>query len=201
MRIFLALCCLVALSARAETFSAKVIVVMDGDTVMVLRDCDSPVAKAVGEQRHSSCKRKLKIRLSNVDAPEMEQAFGRQSRDSLQELLGDREVQIDSRAVDKFGRIVGMISAGGLNINQEQVRRGMAWAAPGWYKKRRIQEKPVAGGAAPALHANAGKTFITLQNEARLGRRGLWEQANPLPPWQWRKLHAVEKPSASANHH
>jgi endonuclease YncB( thermonuclease family) len=156
VRALLALCCCIALSAQAETFTAKVIVVMDGDTVMVLRE---------GQ--------KIKIRLANIDAPEKAQTFGKQSRDSLLEMVGKKQVQINSQAVDQYGRLVGLISADGLNINEEQVRRGMAWEYS---------------------HYHRDETYRALQSEARQAKRGLWTQYNPQAPWEWRKLHPSSKP-------
>jgi len=156
VKYLLALCCCIALSAQSETFTAKVIVVMDGDTVMVLRD---------GQ--------KTKIRLANIDAPEKTQPFGKQSRDSLLELVGKKQVQIDSQAVDQYGRLVGLISVDGLNINQEQVRRGMAWEYS---------------------HFHRDETYRALQSEATQAKRGLWTQYNPQAPWEWRKLHPSAKP-------
>jgi micrococcal nuclease len=155
VRALLALCCCIALSAQADTFNAKVIVVMDGDTVMVLRDGH-----------------KIKIRLANIDAPEKVQPFGRQSRDALLEMVGKKQVQIDSQAVDQYGRIVGLISVDGLNINQEQVKRGMAWEYS---------------------HYHSDQTYRALQSEARQAKRGLWAQYNPQAPWEWRKLHPSPK--------
>jgi micrococcal nuclease len=151
MKALIALCCCLALSAQAETFSAKVIVVMDGDTVLALRE---------GQ--------KIKIRLANIDAPEKAQPFGKQSRDSLQEMVGKKQVQIDSQAVDQYGRIVGLISVDGRSVNQEQVRRGMAWEYS---------------------HYHTDKAYIGLQSDARQARRGLWAQTNPQAPWLWRKQH------------
>lgn len=170
MKAFVLLCCCLALSAQAETFSAKVIVVMDGDTVMVLREGH-----------------KTKIRLVNIDAPEKDQPFGKQSRDSLLELIGKKQVQIDGRAVDRYGRIVGLISASGLDVNQEQVRRGMAWAAVGWRQKRGTPAGVPLSGKKSHLHDN--KIYVNLENDARRAHRGLWAQSNPEAPWQWRKLH------------
>lgn len=160
MRTLTALCCCLALSAQAETFSAKVIVVMDGDTVMVLRN---------GQ--------KIKVRLANIDAPEKDQAYGKQSRDSLLEMVGKKQVLIDSQAVDQYGRIVGLISVDGRSVNQEQVQRGMAWEYS---------------------HYHTDKTYISLQSDARQSRRGLWAQPGPQPPWQWRKLHPSVKPALQA---
>jgi len=153
--VFVALGCCIALSAQAENFSAKVIVVMDGDTVMVLRD---------GQ--------KIKVRLANIDAPEKEQEFGRQSRESLLEMVGRKQVQIDSQAFDQYGRIIGSITVDGLDANREQVRRGMAWEYSNFH---------------------TDKTYVALQDEARQARRGLWVQSDPQAPWQWRKLHSSGK--------
>jgi micrococcal nuclease len=161
MRTFIALFCCISFSVQAETFSAKVIAVMDGDTVLVLR----------GAQ-------KIKVRMANIDAPEKDQAFGKQSRDSLLEMVGKKQVQIDSQAVDQYGRVVGLIKVDGRDVNQEQVKRGMAWEYS---------------------HYHTDKTYIGLQSDAQQARRGLWAQTSPQAPWQWRKLHPSVKPVAQSN--
>ncbi|HEU0282841.1 MAG TPA: thermonuclease family protein, partial [Gallionella sp.] len=111
-------------AAHAETFTAKVIAVLDGDTVLVLR----------GAQ-------KIKIRLVNIDAPEVghavmggqppnsqkAQEYGMASRQSLAEMVLRKQVQVSSQATDAYGRMVAQIETGGLKVNEEQVRRGMAW--------------------------------------------------------------------------
>ncbi|ADE10899.1 thermonuclease family protein [Sideroxydans lithotrophicus] len=157
MRIVAVLCCCLALSAQAETFSARVIAVMDGDTVMVLRQ---------GQR--------IKIRLANIDAPEKDQPFGPQSRDSMLEMVDKKQVQVDSQAVDQYGRIVGLLSVNGLSVNQAQVKRGMAWEYS---------------------HYHSDKTYLALQSEAQRLRLGLWSQAQPVPPWQWRELHPSVLPA------
>lgn len=170
----LVMVCCVPLLVQAESFNAKVIAVLDGDTVLVLR----------GTQ-------KIKVRLANIDAPEVghagmggtplnsqnDQAYGQQSRASLLEMVGRKQVQIDCQVVDQYGRSIGQISVGGLNVNQEQVRRGMAWEYS---------------------HYHSDKSYIALQSEAQQARRGLWSQTSPQAPWQWRKLHPSVKPGAVA---
>jgi endonuclease YncB( thermonuclease family) len=154
MRLLFALACGLALAAQAEVFSGKVVAVFDGDTVLALRD-GKPV----------------KVRLLNIDAPEKEQAYGRQSRQSLQQLVGKRVVQVDTRAVDQYGRLLGTLSLDGVDINQEQVRRGMAWEY--------------------SFH-HADRPYVVLQHEARQARVGLWAQDDAQPPWQWRKQHPAK---------
>ena len=145
---------MLALNVQADTFEAKVLTVMDGDTVFV-----------------KSGPFKAKIRLVNIDAPEKDQSFGKQSQESLQSLIGGKVIQVESKAVDKFGRTIALVSIGDINVNEEQVRRGMAWA----YSRSR-----------------EGKAYVRLQSEAQQDKRGLWQQANPQSPSQWRKLHPSE---------
>lgn len=142
----------------AEEFDAKVIAVMDGDTIMVLRDSE-----------------KIKIRLANIDAPEKDQAFGPPARESLSEMVRKQQVRINSQAVDQYGRMVATVALDGRNVNEEQVRRGMAWEYS---------------------HYHGDRGYIALQNEAQQARRGLWSQSSPVAPWQWRKTHPAVKPQA-----
>ncbi len=167
------LCC-IASGVQAETFTAKVIVVMDGDTVMVLRGCGRMEPEAPGTRPPCRGNRKIKVRMANIDAPEKAQEFGEQSRESLLEMVGKKQVHIETQAVDQYGRIVGLIGVDGRSVNQEQVRRGMAWENS---------------------HYHADKTYVSLQSDARQARRGLWAQASPQPPWKWRKLHPSVKPA------
>jgi micrococcal nuclease len=94
----------------AEEFNAKVIAVMDGDTILVLRE---------GKQ--------IKVRLANIDAPEKAQEYGAESRQALLDMVLKKQVHVNSLAMDSYGRMVAEISVDGRSVNAEQVRRGMAW--------------------------------------------------------------------------
>jgi micrococcal nuclease len=56
-----------------------------------------------------------------------------------------------------------------MNINLEMVKAGYAWAYRQYLKRPYTSE------------------YIDAETEARQARRGLWQQANPTPPWEWRK--------------
>lgn len=144
--------------AQAEEFTGEVIAVLDGDTLQILRD-GQPV----------------KIRLAGIDAPESAQENGAAARQSLAELVLHKQVQVHTLAVDDYGRLVAEIKANGLNINQEQVRRGMAWSTS---------------------HSNNGVTV--LEQQARAAKRGLWVQADPVSPRQWRQGHAQPSQQTAA---
>ncbi len=110
-------------------------------------------------------KRPLKIRLANIDAPEKVQAFGERSRQSLSELCFGKNASYATQDIDRYGRTVAVVTCDGIEANRRQVERGMAWV----YTK---YNKDVA---LPAL-----------QEAARSEQRGLWRDANPLPPWEFR---------------
>jgi len=143
----------------AEEFNARVIVVMDGDTVMVLRDG-----------------KKIKIRLANIDAPESDQVFGKESRQALVNRVLKKQVHVNSQAVDNYGRMIAEISVDGKSVNEEQVQNGMAWEYS---------------------HFHSNKRYLSLNKQAQQARRGLWAQAvQPIAPEQWRKTH-LAKPHAT----
>lgn len=139
---------------HAHEFDASVIAVMDGDTVMVLHEG-----------------KKIKIRLANIDAPELAQPFGKESRLSLVELILKKQVHINSRAVDTYGRMIAELSVSGVNVNAEMVRGGLAWEYS---------------------HFHRDKKYFALQTVAQQTHRGLWGKSEqPVQPEQWRKLHPI----------
>jgi endonuclease YncB( thermonuclease family) len=114
MNVFRFLICAALLSlatlANAQEFAGKVIAVMDGDTLLILRD-GHPV----------------KVRLAEIDAPEKAQPFGAASQKSLAEMVKDEQVRVVSNAADDYGRLIARVYVGEFNVNYEQVWRGMAW--------------------------------------------------------------------------
>lgn len=165
MRLLLLLLLCINL-AQAEEFDAKVIAVMDGDTVLVLRDGN-----------------KIKVRLANIDAPESDQEFGKESRQALVNTVLRKQVHINSQAIDNYGRMIAEISMGGKSVNEAQVRNGMAWEYS---------------------HFHRNKRYLSLHKQAQQSHRGLWAQSvQPIVPEQWRKTHPSNKhiSQASASAH
>jgi endonuclease YncB( thermonuclease family) len=112
-------------------------------------------------------RRQVKVRLHGVDAPEKRQAFGTQAREALAALAYGRDVNVAVEDTDHYGRTVATVTTGGANVNREQVRRGMAW----WYKQ----------------YAPRDAQLRDLEATAKAAQRGLWADASPTPPWQFRR--------------
>jgi endonuclease YncB( thermonuclease family) len=108
----------------------------------------------------------VKIRLVEIDAPETAQAYGAASTKSLTELCLDKVVTLDERGKDRYGRILARVHCDGTDANAEQVRRGMAWV----YRRYTAKDSPL----------------YAVEDEAKVARRGLWADDEPVPPWDWR---------------
>ncbi len=132
-----------------EIIRGRVVGVHDGDTLTLL----------------TGSKQLFKIRLAQIDAPESDQPFGQVSRQTLASLVFNKTVGVAVDTLDAHDRIVGMVFVDGVDINREQIRRGMAWA----YRQY--------------LH---DQSLLQLEGQARRAKLGLWTDANPMPPWVYR---------------
>mgnify|MGYP000341896165 CR=1 FL=1 len=114
-RLVCVLLFLVSFQASAAILTGKVVSVTDGDTVTVL----------------DYSKTQHRIRLAGIDAPELQQPFGRASRQHLASLIAGLPVSVERQKRDRYGRIVGKVYQGTNDVSLSQVRAGMAW----WFRK------------------------------------------------------------------
>ncbi len=111
-------------------------------------------------------KEQVKIRLNQIDAPEKAQAFGIASKKSLSDLCFGKPATVESYAKDKYGRIIGELTCDEVNANEAQIELGMAWV----YREYSSDEY-----------------LIELEAEAKAKAIGLWSDASPIPPWEFRR--------------
>ena len=113
-----------------------------------------------------AAKTKHKIRLHGIDAPESKQPFGTAAKKALADLVFGKEVHVEVVDRDRYGREVGKVHVGGRYVNAEMVRQGLAWRYFQFDKEN---------------------DFGGLEDDARKQRQGLWADAHPVAPWEWRK--------------
>lgn len=155
MRWLVAFALLWATASHAETLTGVVIVVIDGDTVLFKPDHYGAASRAF-----------LKLRLADIDAPEKSQHHGDAATRALKTLVLKQRVEADLVATDAYGRRIGRLRKGTVDVNLELVRSGHAWAS----------SRPRAA-------------FRRAQAAACEARRGLWHAQAPTPPWVWRREH------------
>jgi len=148
--IALALFCFSALPAQAERYTVRVLAVSDGDSMLV---------------DHNG--KKEKLIMYGIDCPESGQDFGPQAKKFTDTCCFKKDVVVDVRNTDKYGRVVAEVYlTDGADLNQELVRRGLAW----WSDK----------------FAPGDLKLKELQADAKAKNKGLWTAPNPIPPWIFR---------------
>lgn len=129
----------------------RVEVVHDGDTVTCLDESG----------------RRQKVRLTGIDAPELDQPHGRASRDALRGKIGS-VVRVEEQGRDQHGRLLGKLFVGDRDINLEMVADGHAWAFAGFSRDGPLDEA---------------------QDAAQKARKGLWADPAAIAPSRWRDAH------------
>jgi len=126
-----------------------VVSVHDGDTLTVLVE-----------------RRQVRVRLTDIDAPELGQPFGARSRQSLSSLCFGKTASLDVRGQDRYNRTLARVTCAGAEANAEQVRRGYAWTF--------------------VRYVRPDSPLYAIEREARAAHRGLWQDPAPVAPWDWR---------------
>ncbi len=127
-----------------------VVGITDGDTLKLL----------------TADKKTIKIRLAEIDTPERQQPYGKRAKQELSDLAFQKQVAVKVVTIDRYGRTVGRIYIGDLDISAEMVRVGTAWVYRKYAKDQNLYR---------------------LEEEARSEKRGLWglSESQRVPPWDW----------------
>ena len=143
------------LPARDTEIKGKCVGVPDGDTITVL----------------TGKKKEVKVRLEGIDAPELGQSYGKNSKQNLSNLVFGKEVRVVISATDDYGRKIGNVYVGDVWANLAQVEAGMAWQY---------------------THYNHDPKLKKAEVHARAEHLGLWHEKSPTPPWDYRH-HSTKK--------
>jgi len=139
--------------STAYSWHGYVVKVLDGDSLRVKRGREI-----------------IEIRLYGIDCPEWGQDYGNRAKRYTKAKMYKRTVNVEPRDVDRYGRIVALVSSAGRLVNRELVRDGLAWMYPKYCK-----EQPLCS------------ELKKLENKAKNRRQGLWRAKDPVSPWQWKR--------------
>ncbi len=161
--VFFILWC-IAFPAWSGTLTATVLAVRDGDTFTVQKSSGTV----------------FKVRLREVDAPELKQTMGKQARQFAHDLIFGKEVQIQYDLTDKYDRLVAWVTLpDGRSLNEEMVRGGFAWH----YR----------------VHRPANEVLAHLEYAAWKGKLGLWVDTESVPPWKFRREARIPDPPETSS--
>lgn len=153
---------LLSFSASADMLEGIVVGVSDGDTLTVL----------------SQDKQQSKIRLAQIDAPEKNQDYGQVSKQSLSDMTYKKQAVIEYKEKDKYGRVVGKVLVDGVDVNLEQVKKGLAWV----YRQYADDQ-----------------AYYVAEDSAKAQKINIWSMLNPVAPWDFRHGKATDITPAPAS--
>ncbi|MCE9630843.1 MAG: thermonuclease family protein [Planctomycetia bacterium] len=136
-------------SRAANSHLWRVVGVSDGDTVTCLDENNQ----------------QQKVRLAEIDAPEIGQDYGKNSREALAGMVFGKTVEVVDDGRDRYGRWIGHLSVDGMDVNRQMVATGNAWHYAAY---------------------STDQNLAALQAQAQSQRIGLWSQPNPTSPWDYR---------------
>lgn len=118
------------------------------------------------------------VRFVAIDAPEISytkgepsQPFSEQAKKMLMELILNRIVEIKGYGLDKYNRLLAVVSYAGKNIGVEMIRQGLA---------------EIYQGELPDNFKL--KDYNLAEFQAKTSRRGMWSQGdNYISPREWRE--------------
>lgn len=155
-----------AVVAGPDLLSGTVAGIADGDT-FTLRTGSS------GE---------IRVRLNQIDAPEKGQAWSQNSKRQLGTLLEAGPVRVKVEGKDRYGRTLGRVYAGKVDVNLEMVEAGCAWAytkymRDGSFKSAEIRARDAGRGlwSMPARQTTAPWTYRAERRDA-----GSPQQTTPI---------------------
>lgn len=143
-------CLLLTAPSMAGQLAGKVIGISDGDTLKLL----------------TSDRQQVKVRLSQIDAPESRQAFGNQSRQELARICFGKSAFLDVEGEDRYGRKLARVRCEGVDAQSHMVQAGMAW----------VYDRYVTD-----------KSLYQLQQQAKNARKGVWSDLKAIAPWEFRQ--------------
>ncbi|MFL9826936.1 thermonuclease family protein [Rhodoplanes sp. SY1] len=165
LRLFVAALPAIAPAAATELPIAGPARVVDGDTIVVGRE---------------------HVRLEGIDAPEKDQSCRRAGKSwpcgtlatsALRSLIRDRPVSCTVVGRDRYGRALGVCTAGGAEVNAGMVRAGFALAFRR-YSDRYVPEEDVAKAKRAGMWSGE---FVEPWEHRRIARGATPEPVRPPP--------------------
>lgn len=113
-----------------------------------------------------------KVRLAGIDAPEKGQPYGQAAKKELSDAIYGKPVTVEGNKLDRYGRLVGTVKYEGWDTNWILIRHGLAWH----YKQYERDQSP-----------EDRMGYAKAEQDARAEKLRIWEDPNPIPPWEFRK--------------
>lgn len=113
----------------------------------------------------------VKVRIAGIDAPEKGQPFGQAAKSSMSGCAFGKQAQVEWKKLDRYGRTIGKLTVDGLDCGRRQVEMGFAWHYKAYAREQLAEDR---------------QAYAKAETAARAASKGLWRDAHPTPPWDYR---------------
>lgn len=107
------------------------------------------------------------LRLAEVDCPEKGQPFGNNARQFTSNQVFGKLISYIETDTDRYGRSIAKVYYDGKYLSEELITAGLGW----WYYQYSNND-------------SLGK----LQEKAKNTKIGLWQDPQPIAPWDFRRI-------------
>ena len=125
----------------------------------------------------------IRVRFAFIDAPEKGQPFGQRAKQAMSELVFGKDVKLRPHTIDPHGRLVARVVIDNQDVGLELLKQGLCW----------VYEKYVGEAS-----AEIQTSYWAAQAAAQSDRLGLWQDPDPMPPWEWRKENRITTQSLNS---
>ena len=109
------------------------------------------------------------VKMADIDAPELGQFYGKESRNYLKSQINGQKISIKVREVTK-DHVLGELYYQQKNINREMIKQGYAWAD----------------------RNNTSSIYLRIERDAHSYGFGLWEDVDAVYPGEYRKENPTD---------
>lgn len=84
-------------------------------------------------------------------------------------MVAGRNVEVQQKDIDRYGRIVGLVTIDGQSLNELIIQNGYAWVYRQYCKEKFCSD------------------WINVEDAAKRQNKGMWIDPRIIPPWDWRR--------------
>lgn len=120
-----------------------------------------------------SGKKRFEVRLYGIDSPEYNQPYSAEAKAMVRKKVKGKRVLVLPEYYDSYKRLVAIVQYEEQILNSELVREGLAWVYPRYCRKKICT------------------SWEKMESSAKREKRGMWNSAQPIPPWKWKRMKQV----------
>lgn len=119
--------------------------------------------------------RQVKVRIEGIDAPEKSQPFGKVAKKAMSDCAFGKQADVEWKKLDRYGRTIGKLTVSRVDCGLRQIELGLAWHYKAYEREQALADR---------------KAYAEAEKTAKDAHRGLWIDAQPIPPWEFRHAKA-----------